>query len=266
MWMPSTGDGLFLERNDFQGYVPIAASTEISSVRDGTMVLLCVKTTDTETAAVAVAPHLAPGALIVSFQNGVDNVERIQRASGIPAVPAVVYVACAMSGPGRVRHGGRGDIVIGPASVLTDRISRVFESAHIPCRVSENISAELWTKLLMNCAYNALSAITHSRYFVLKDDVEIRNVMKELIREAVAVGTAAGVVLADPEQVMDAAMKLGDSMANATSSTEQDLSRRRPTEIDSLNGYVVRRGRELGIPTPVNATVSALVKLLERTM
>ena len=256
--------GLFLERNDFQGYVPIAASTEISSVRDGTMVLLCVKTTDTENAAVSVAPHLAPGALIVSFQNGVDNVERIQRASGIPAVPAVVYVACAMSGPGRVRHGGRGDIVIGPASALTDRISRVFESAQIPCRVSENISAELWTKLLMNCAYNALSAITHSRYFVLKDDVEIRNVMKELIREAVAVGTAAGVVLPDPEQVMDAAMKLGDSMADATSSTEQDLSRRRPTEIDSLNGYVVRRGRELGIPTPVNATVSALVKLLEQ--
>ena len=63
---------------------------------------------------------------------------------------------------------------------------------------------------------------------------------------------------------MDAAMKLGDSMADATSSTEQDLSRRRPTEIDSLNGYVVRRGRELGIPTPVNATVSALVKLLEQ--
>ena len=128
--------GLFLERNDFQGYVPIAASTEISSVRDGTMVLLCVKTTDTENAAVSVAPHLAPGALIVSFQNGVDNVERIQRASGIPAVPAVVYVACAMSGPGRVRHGGRGDIVIGPASALTDRISRVFESAQIPCRIS----------------------------------------------------------------------------------------------------------------------------------
>ena len=202
--------------------------------------------------------------MIVSFQNGVDNAERIQRASGIPAVPAVVYVACAMSGPGRVTHGGRGDIVIGPASVMTDRISRVFESAQIPCRVSENISAELWTKLLMNCAYNALSAITHSRYFVLKDDVEIRNVMKELIREAVAVGTAAGVVLPDPEQVMDAAMKLGDSMAEATSSTEQDLSRRRPTEIDSLNGYVVRRGRELGIPTPVNATVSALVKLLEQ--
>ena len=190
--------------------------------------------------------------------------ERIQRATGIQAVPAVVYVACAMSGPGRVTHGGRGDIVIGPASAPTARICRVFERAHIPCRVSENISAELWTKLLMNCAYNAISAITHSRYGVLKANAEIRNVMKELIRETVAVGTAAGVVLPDAERVMDAALKLGDSMANATSSTEQDLSRHRPTEIDSLNGYVVRRGRDLGVPTPVNATVSALVKLLEQ--
>jgi 2-dehydropantoate 2-reductase len=257
-------NGLFLQRKDFEGFVRVDASTEISSVRQCTIVLLCVKTIDTESAAAALVPHLSTDSLMVSFQNGVDNVERIRRAAGVAALPAVVYVACAMTGPGRVTHNGRGDIVIGPRSVLTERISRMFEAACIPCRISENIDGELWTKLLMNCAYNAISAIAHSRYRDLTEDAEIQNVMTELIREVTAVGTAAGVVLPGVEQSIEAARKLGEAMATATSSTEQDLTRGRPTEIDSLNGYVVRRGRELGVPTPVNATVYALVKLLER--
>jgi len=259
-------NGLFLQWQDFEEYIRLDASTEMRSVSDSTIVLLCVKTIDTETAATAVAPHLRNNSMLVSFQNGVDNVERIQRATGIAALPAVVYVACAMTGPGRVTHNGRGDIVIGPRSGITERISRLFEGAHIPCRISENIDGELWTKLLMNCAYNAVSAITHSRYSDLGEDGEIQNVMKELLREVVAVGTAAGVVLPSAEQLMEAATRLGESMAGATSSTEQDLSRGRPTEIDSLNGYIVRRGRELGVPTPTNTTVYALVKLIERKL
>jgi 2-dehydropantoate 2-reductase len=87
--------------------------------------------------------------------------------------------------------------------------------------------------------------------------------MKDLISEVVAVATAAGVRIATADALMEAALKLGDSMATATSSTEQDLSRGRPTEIDSLNGYVARRGRELGVPTPVNSTLYSLVKFLE---
>jgi 2-dehydropantoate 2-reductase len=257
-------NGLFLQRKDFEEYIRVDASTEISSVRQATIALLCVKTIDTETAALAMAPHVAVDTLVVSFQNGVDNVERIQRATGIPAIPAVVYVASAMTGPGRVTHNGRGDIVIGPRSALTERLGCLFDGAHIPCRISENIDGELWTKLLMNCAYNGISAITHSRYRDLKEDVEIQNVMKELIREVVAVATAAGVVLPGVEELIEAATRLGEAMATATSSTEQDLRRGRSTEIDSLNGYVVRRGRELRVETSVNATVYALVKLIER--
>lgn len=257
-------NGLFLERADFQGNIPIDASTEIDAVRDAGIVFVCVKTTDTETAAAALAPHLAPGALVVSFQNGVDNVERMRIAAGIAATSAVVYVACAMSGPGKVKHHGRGDIVIGGPSAAADRVAHVFEAAHVPCRVSSNIAGELWTKLVMNCAYNAISALTHARYRFLKEDPAILDVMRELIREVVAVGTAAGVVLPNAEELTAAALKLGESMAMATSSTEQDISRGRLTEIDSLNGYVVRSGKDLGVPTPVNSTVYALVKFIER--
>ena len=115
----------------------------------------------------------------------------------------------------------------------------------------------------MNCAYNAISAVTQARYISIKENALARDVMRELIQEVVAVGTAAGVVLPAADQLTYAALQLGEAMADATSSTAQDLARSRPTEIDSLNGYVARRGKQLGVPTPVNNTLHALVKLLE---
>ncbi len=252
-------NGLFLERADFQGYVRVQAAAQAEAVRDATIVLLCVKTIDTETAATAIAPYLQPTTLLVSFQNGVDNTERIHRATGIAAIPAAVYVAAAMTGPGRVKHNGRGDIVVGPVP----RIPELFASVGIPCRVSENIAGELWTKLVMNCAYNAISAVTQLQYRFLTESPFSREIMRALIDEVVAVGSAAGVRLPSTAELVDAALKLGDTMATATSSTAQDIARGRLTEIDSLNGYVARRGKDLGIPTPVNNTLHSLVKLLE---
>src|SRR5262249_27770821 len=153
-------DGLVLKSRDFEVVVKIQADTRMEAVRGASIVLLCVKTLDTELAARLLAPHLEKDALLVSFQNGVDNAERIQRATGIPAIPSVVYVAAAMTGPGQIQHNGRGDIVIGELP----RLSAVFERAVVPCRVTDNIDGELWTKLVMNCAYNAISALTHRQY------------------------------------------------------------------------------------------------------
>ena len=269
-------DGLFLERKDFQEFVRLGAETEISAVggasgaRGASIVLLSVKTVDTETAAAAIAPHLREGALLVSLQNGVDNVERIRRATGIFAIPAVVYVAVAMSGPGRVKHDGRGDLVVGelspgiPRQEDLCRIARLFDAAHIYCRISNDIAVELWTKLVMNCAYNAISAVAQARCGAIKNNPLSSSIVEELIREVVLVGKASGVSLPSVEQLTEATLKLGDVMANATSSMAQDLARGNPTEIDSLNGYVVRRGKELGIATPVNTTLHALMKLVEQ--
>jgi len=262
-------EGLFMESGDFRDYIHLRADTEIEAIGTASIVLLCVKTIDTETAAAAAAPHLSDDALMVSMQNGVDNIDRIRSATGIEAIPAVVYVAAAMSGPGRVKHSGRGDLVIGEFSAGTgrgnrlERIASVFGDSGIPCRISDNVASELWTKLVMNCAYNAISALAHSRYALIKDNPLTRGVMRQVITEVVAVATASGVILPDVEHLMNAVLELGDAMADATSSTAQDLARRKPTEVDSLNGYIVRRGAELGLPTPVNGTLHALVKLFE---
>ena len=267
-------NGLFLDSMHFQERIPVPAFTEVSAARNAEIILLCVKTPATVEAAKSLAPHLASGAVVLSLQNGVDNVERIRSATRMEAIPAVVYVAAEMSAPGRVKHTGRGDLIIGDllgrAEDDTRRrqlesIAALFARASVPCRVSENIEGELWTKMIINCAYNAVSALGHARYHRLADNPWTREVMVKAIEEAVAVAGAAGIRLPDVDMV-EVGLKVAETMANAISSTAQDLARGKRTEIDSLNGYLVRRGAELGVATPVNQTLHALVKLLEESV
>ena len=146
-----------------------------------------------------------------------------------------------------------------------EAIAALFVRAGVPCRVSPQIAVDLWTKLIMNCAYNAISALSRTRYGPIARDPGTREVVRQAVEETIAVARAAAVAL--PESgLVEAAWKLGEhAMENAVSSTAQDLARGKRTEIDSLNGYVVRRGAELGVPTPVNQTLHALVKLLEES-
>jgi 2-dehydropantoate 2-reductase len=268
-------DGLLLESSRFRQHIPIAASADVGAARGAGVVLLCVKAPDTEAAARALAPHLAQGTAVVSMQNGVDNVERIRSVVDVDVVPAVVYVGAEMAAPGTVRHTARGDLVIGdlPRTDPGDAVRRhrleslaaMFSRAEVPCRVSDDVEADLWMKLLVNCAYNAISALGRARYGRMASDPRVREVMRRVVEETVAVARAAGVRLADVDHV-EAAWRLADSMADTLSSTAQDILRGKRTEIDALNGYVARRGAELGVETPVNLTLHALVKLLEETV
>jgi 2-dehydropantoate 2-reductase len=259
-------NGLFLDTLQFQESVKVEASTEMSAARGAEIVLFCVKTTDNATTARALAPLLAPGAIVLSMQNGVDNVEQIRGAAGIDALPAVVYVAASVPGPGRVKHVGRGDLVVGPESERTKTIAALFSRAGVGCRISENIEGELWTKLVWNCALNAVSALGRAKYGLIASSPDAWKVVETAVYEVLAVAKAAGIQppgLEDPKAALAGALKIATQMAEALSSTGQDLNRGKRTEIDSLNGYISRRGAELGAPTPVNHTLFALVKLAE---
>ncbi len=264
--------GLFLDTLQFQQSVPVAATTTPEAARDAAVVLFCVKSYDTETAARALAPHLSPSALLVSLQNGVDNVVRIHAATGRHALPAVVYVAAAMAGPGHVKHSGQGRLVVGrlpeqPAELELQaaQLATLFQSAGVPCDVAGNIQGELWAKLVINCAGNAVSALTRASYARAAAHEPAREVMMATAREAIAVARAAGISLPAADLV-EKGLHLAHSLGQATSSTEQDIARGKRTEIDALNGFIVQRGRELGVPTPVNHTLWALVKLLEASL
>jgi 2-dehydropantoate 2-reductase len=272
-------DGLLIDSINFKERISVSASTELEDVRDAQLVLFSVKTVDTEGTAKLLAPYLAPDTIVVSLQNGVDNAEQIDFAAGIQVIPAVVYIAVAMTGVGQVKHLGRGDLIIGNPSGDTsgnpllkddasrselDEVAATFTRAGVPCRISKNIAVDLWEKLIMNCAYNAISALARMKYGRIASDAGSIDVIKRVVIEAVAVGNAAGVSLS-PDSMTAAALKLGsEAMPEALSSTAQDIARGKPTEIDSLNGFLVRRGAEMGVRTPVNQTLHSLVKLLEQ--
>ena len=261
-------EGLFLDSVHFQERVAVAASTSADAARGAKLVLFAVKTVDSQSAARELAPHLDADAAVLSLQNGVDNVTQIKEAAGFDAIPAAVYVAAHITAPGRVKHLGRGDLIIGdPAGGARckeeiERVAQIFARAGVPCRVSENIESDLWVKMVMNCAGNAVSALARSSYGRAARDPGVREVIAGAANEAVAVARAAGVRLPDGN-LMEAGLKLAEVLGEATSSTAQDIARGKRTEIDSLNGYIVRRGRELGVATPINLTLYALVKLLE---
>ncbi len=258
--------GLFLDTLQFQESVHVAASTELSAGHGAEIVLFCVKTTDNATTARALAPLLAPGALVLSMQNGVDNVEQIRAAAGIDALPSVVYVAASVPEPGRVKHAGRGDLVVGPENEKTKRIAALFSRANVTCRISDNIDGELWTKLIWNCALNAISALGRAKYGQIAGNADARKVVETTVYEVLAVARAAGIHLPgleDPQAALAGALKIATQLAEAFSSTAQDLNRGKLTEIDSLNGYISRRGAELGVRTPCNHALFALVKLAE---
>lgn len=253
--------GLMLEMGGTTHNVPVDATTSASGVADADLVLFCVKSGDTEQVGREMAPHLRPDATILSFQNGVDNAERLQSVLGRPVVPAAIYVATDMAGPGHVRHHGRGDVVIGPCAG-SQEILALFAAAGVSARVSANAIGELWGKLVVNCAYNALSALTGLAYGRMIRLPGVEEVMRDVVGECLAVAQASGVALAP--DILDKVLGLAASMPAQTSSTAQDLRRGRPTEIDHLNGFVIRKGADLGVPTPANRVLHTLVKAAEK--
>jgi 2-dehydropantoate 2-reductase len=205
-------------------------------------------------------PHLRKDAAVLSLQNGVDNAQRLQAVLGQDVIPTVVYVATAMAGPGHVQHFGRGDLVLGqhPRSA---QLAQLLSDAAIPSTVSGNVQGALWTKLIINCTYNAASAITQRAYGDLVQQPGMWQLMRSAHDECMAVVQAAGVVLDAPLWPM--IENIARTMPGQYSSTAQDLQKNKATEIDHLNGFIVRHGQALGVATPVNAALQTLIKALQ---
>ncbi len=283
--------GLQLHMGEQVQAVAMAATTDLAAVREADLVLFCVKSTDTDAVARQMAPLLPAHTVVLSLQNGVDNAQTLARhLPQAVVVPTVVYVATAMPEPGVVKHFGRGDLVIGPlpsaprstkpgadhrtyndshgvtaATALQQQLQAVvdvFASAKVPVRIAADVMDALWMKLVVNCAYNAISGLSQRPYGPMAALPAIHTLMQQVVKEVVAVAHAAGQPLS-----LDAALAAMDHIAVAMpaqlSSTAQDMARRKPSEIDHLNGFIARRGTELGVPTPVNQTLHALVKLVE---
>jgi 2-dehydropantoate 2-reductase len=265
-------DGLDLDSVDGRERVQLAASTDPAVLRGCGVVLVSVKTPDTEATAGRLASLLSPDTLIVSLQNGVDNAWRIRAHLSNPVVPAVVYVAAEMRGPGVLRHNGGGRLIVGDPLTDADGVGPARErltafvetlgTAGVPCTWSADVRVDLWTKLAANCAYNAISALTQLRYHRIAAHPGAREVMAAVIAEIARVAEAEGVPVSEAA-LREAVDRIVEGIPMALSSTAQDLRAGRRTEIDDLNGFVARRGAAHRVPTPVNQTLHALVGLAE---
>jgi 2-dehydropantoate 2-reductase len=253
--------GLLLDTQFFRGYLPAKAATDAASLASPDLVLFCVKSADTEEAGRSLAGCLRPETSVLSLQNGVDNPQRLRKLTGYPVIPAVVYVGSEMAGPGHVRHHGGGDLVIG-AAPASEVLAQTLDAAGIRTTIADDIEVTQWSKLVTNCAFNALSAVAGISYGPMLEVEGTRDVVASAVQEAVMVARASGVSM--PEDILEQILKIPAAMPNQMSSTAQDVARGKPSEIDFLNGYVVRKGAELGVPTPTNRALQVMVKLAER--
>jgi 2-dehydropantoate 2-reductase len=221
-------------------------------------VLFCVKSTDTEDAGAALRPFLPRECSVLSLQNGVDNAERLAAVLQREVIPVAVYVAVEMATPGHVVHHGRGELLMGPGQ-HTAQVAHAFNEAGVPATETPRVRDALWAKLTINCAYNALSALTQLPYGELLKRPGVRECMRDVFEECQQVACASGVTL--PSSLWEDLLGIAVSMAGQRSSTAQDLARGRRSEIDFINGHIVRQGECLSVATPVNRCLHALVRV-----
>jgi 2-dehydropantoate 2-reductase len=252
-------DGLWLDAKAVSEHIPMQASTDASGVAGAKVILFCVKSADSAEAARQMAPHLESDAVILCLQNGAENPEIVRSVLPHRVIPTVVYVATEMAGPGHVKHHGRGELVIGDAPE-SQNVAAWFGESGVPVEVSANVMGPLWGKLIINCAYNAISAISQEPYGKMVKVDGVPELMKTVVAECLAVADKESISV--PGDMYETVRTLASTMATQYSSTAQDLARGKPTEIDYLNGYVCRLGQKHGIPTPANQALLTMVKLL----
>ncbi|MEE9420477.1 MAG: 2-dehydropantoate 2-reductase [Desulfatiglandaceae bacterium] len=247
---------------EYRAKVP-AVTGRVSGEPD--VALICVKASQTRKATETLATWLGRKTHILTLQNGVGNLEILQEVlrdhnilGGVTAEGATVL------GPGHVRHAGAGETVIGPEGHFVEKIVSAFNNAGFDTRTAKEVNSLIWGKLIINVGINALTAITRLRNGRLPEIEGTRSVMEEAVNEAVAVAVAKGVKLPYPdplERVLEVCRATSENIASML----QDILNQRVTEVEFINGAIVREAKALGISTPVNRTLTSLVQAIQES-
>ena len=250
--------------------IPVTAVADTSALGPVDLVLFSVKAYDTETAARTLTPLMAPDTAVITFQNGLDNVEAIASVVGSEAVLAgAVYVALQLVSPGVIlRTGGEGKVVLGelsgPLTERTQRIASAFLQSNIPHQVSTEINRVLWEKFLFIAGVGGVTALARSGIGALLASPEGRTLLTASCAEIAAVAEATGPPL--QHDAVDSVIKQASALPPQwRSSMARDLDEGRRLEVQALSGAVVRRGLAHGIPTPVHQTIEACLMVNQPT-
>ena len=261
-------DGLLIEEMDetvsHHRLPAIDSADSISDTPD--LVLVTVKSYATETAVQSVMPFCHASTVFLTLQNGTGNWQQIARIAGRGAVVAgTTAQGATLVGPGRVRHGGKGATFLGePEGQPTDRVTALvnrFRQSGLHTESSDNMEWLIWEKLMVNVGINAITALTGIRNGLVADLQPARQLSRAAVREAMEVAKAAGFPM--PAGMEEKVLSIARATARNRSSMGQDVDARKRTEIDSINGAIVRLGKELQIQTPINLTLTNLVRIVE---
>ena len=259
--------GLTLEEGDKLQIIGVNATHDVTSLGKADLVIFFVKTYHTERAVSDALALEKEDTIFLTLQNGLGNEEVIcKRINRKKVMLGVTGQGATFLGPGHVRHAGRGKTFIGEldqeVSARAIQIAKMFREADIDTEVSANIHELIWDKLLVNVGINALTALTELKNGQLLDYPETLRVMEVLVSEAAEVARQNGVrIEGDPIEKVKA---VAEATKGNRSSMGQDFDFRRKTEIDAINGAVVREAKRLGIPVPYNEVVTDLIKAIEK--
>jgi 2-dehydropantoate 2-reductase len=241
---------------------PLHVARRAAEIGRSDVVLIAVKAYQTAEILDDVAPLVGEGTVVMALQNGVESDELLAARFGPDRViGAVVYVGATLEQPGFVRHVAAGTLVIGDrGGVGADRVERVraaLASTGLPVRITADIDRQRWHKLAWNASFNAISALTLRSSQELLATPAARELLVGVMREVIAVANARGVALGDSdiEQLVAATEKA----APIRTSMLVDRQRGRPLETEAIVGVIVRKGKELGVPTPITSVLYALL-------
>jgi 2-dehydropantoate 2-reductase len=231
------------------------------------LILFCVKSYDTESAAESLTPMIGDDTGILSLQNGVDNPEKIARKwDALRTLAGVVYIAGQLSAPGVMLHSAGGKIIFGRLDGSTSEsaklIAQTLAGADIPCELNQDIQKVQWTKLLWNAAFCAISCLTRAN---MKHIVESEPLIKLALACMVEVQAAAltrGIDLA--RELLDQAVAFSKGLGEFRPSMLQDLEAGKPLEYEALNGIIVKLLHQAGKQAPINETFYATLQCLDK--
>ena len=247
--------------------IPVRATVDPGDAAPAELIVMCAKSPGTLQATRDALPAAGERTVFLTVQNGLGNVDTMASVVGRERVLAgVTSNGTTLLGPGSIRHTWMGDTTIGELDgQVTERLERVaeaFRQSGIKVAISRSVDLLIWTKLVGSCAMNPLAALLRVRNGQLIERPETRELLRAVIREVVSVAEARGIALPSFSEFVEKVEANCRNNATNKMSMLQDVERGAPTEIDYINGAVVREGEAVGVPTPINWTLAQLVKAL----
>jgi len=259
--------GLSLEEKGEAHTVQVNATTDVTSPGKADLVIIFVKAYHTEKAVSDALALQKEDTVFLTLQNGLGNEEAIcRKVDRKKVILGVTSHGATLLGPGHIRHAGWGKTYLGELDgKVTDRVTQItqrFQNARIETEVSSHIHDLVWEKLLVNVGLNALAALTGLKNGQVLDDPETLRLLEALVSEAVAVARKKGIRVKD--NPVDRVKAVLEATRENRCSMGQDFDYKRRTEVDAINGAVVREAGRLGISVPYNQMITDLVKVIEK--